>query len=143
VTTHPNRLEVRRLRELAGSLPELVQLLDRLEDEGATLCCAEPPLDTATAGGRAAVTLLREVAGWAPSRPPGRPGLRHADPALARRIEELRRAGLTLQAIADRLNADRIPTPRGGEVWRPSSVQSALGYRRPRPPHPPPPHPPR
>ena len=83
------------------------------------------------------MALLREVAGWAPPRPPGRPGLRHADPALAERIEALRDAGLSLQAIADRLNADGIPTPRGGEVWRPSSVQSALGYRRPRPPHPP------
>jgi hypothetical protein len=38
---------------------------------------------------------------------------------------------MTLQAIADVLNAEGIPTLRGGAQWRPSSVQSAAGYRRP------------
>jgi hypothetical protein len=38
---------------------------------------------------------------------------------------------MTLQAIADRLNAEGVPTLRGGKLWRPSSVQVALGYRRP------------
>jgi hypothetical protein len=40
---------------------------------------------------------------------------------------------MTLQAIADALNEDGVPTLRGGAKWRPSSVQSALGYKRPRP----------
>jgi hypothetical protein len=38
---------------------------------------------------------------------------------------------LTLQAIADELNEEGIPTARGGTEWRPSSVQAALGYKRP------------
>jgi hypothetical protein len=38
---------------------------------------------------------------------------------------------MTLQAIADRLNEEGIPTLRGGKQWRPSSVQAATGYRRP------------
>jgi hypothetical protein len=38
---------------------------------------------------------------------------------------------MTLQAIADQLNAEGVPTLRGGAMWRPSSVQAALGYRRP------------
>jgi hypothetical protein len=38
---------------------------------------------------------------------------------------------LTLQAIADELNEEGIPTPRGGTKWRPSSVQAAVGYKRP------------
>jgi hypothetical protein len=46
----------------------------------------------------------------------------------------MRASGMTLQAIADTLNAQGQPTVRGGARWRPSSVQSALGYkRRPRP----------
>jgi hypothetical protein len=45
----------------------------------------------------------------------------------------MRAANMTLQAIADRLNADDVPTLRGGMKWRPSSIQSALGYRRPAP----------
>jgi hypothetical protein len=43
----------------------------------------------------------------------------------------MRSSGMTLQAIADRLNAEGVPTLRGGKLWRPSSVQVALGYRRP------------
>jgi hypothetical protein len=44
----------------------------------------------------------------------------------------MRSAGMTLQAIADRLNQEGVPTLRGGREWRPSSVQVAAGYRRPR-----------
>ena len=43
----------------------------------------------------------------------------------------MRTAGMTLQAIADVLNSEGVPTLRGGAMWRPSSVQSAAGYRRP------------
>jgi hypothetical protein len=44
----------------------------------------------------------------------------------------MRHEGMTLQAIADRLNAEGVPTLRGGTEWRPSSVQAAAGYRRPK-----------
>jgi hypothetical protein len=44
----------------------------------------------------------------------------------------MRTEGLTLQAIADRLNEEGVPTLRGGAKWRPSSVQSAAGYLRPK-----------
>jgi hypothetical protein len=39
--------------------------------------------------------------------------------------------GKTLQAIADELNAQGVPTIRGGAHWRPSSVQAATGYNCP------------
>lgn len=43
--------------------------------------------------------------------------------AIVRRIiAERRRPGGTLDAIAAGLNRDGIPTPRGGQTWRPSSV---------------------
>ena len=45
----------------------------------------------------------------------------------------MRSANMTLQQIADQFNADSIPTLRGGKRWRPSSIQAALGYRRPGP----------
>jgi hypothetical protein len=45
----------------------------------------------------------------------------------------MREEGMTLQAIADRLNEEGVPTVRGGAKWRHSSVQTAAGYvRRPR-----------
>jgi hypothetical protein len=143
-------LVVRRLGALAGSLRELVALLDWLAAAGADLVALDVGLDSGSASGRAMVSLLREIERWerepALGRAPrGRPGLAVRSPALGERIATMRERGLSLQAIADTLNADGEPTQRGGARWRPSSVQAALGYRRPRPPVPgaPPPPPPR
>lgn len=137
-----------RLRAVAGSLREVVALIDWLEAVGADLVALDVGLDTASDRGRRPVAVLREIAGWdrapehgRPSR--GRPGLLDRRPEIAARIVAMRQAGLSLQAIADALNADGVPTPRGGAQWRPSSVQAALGYRRPHPPAPGAPPPPR
>jgi hypothetical protein len=62
--------------------------------------------------------------------PVGRPAVSDR-PDLVERINNMRATGMTLQGIADQLNRERVPTLRGGRTWRPSSVQSALGYRRP------------
>ena len=40
---------------------------------------------------------------------------------------------MTLQAIADQLNEEDIPTVRGGAKWRHSSVQAVSGYQRRKP----------
>ena len=45
---------------------------------------------------------------------------------MAARIRDLRGQGMTLQAICDTLNADGVPTPRGGAEWRPTSLRSVL-----------------
>ena len=37
----------------------------------------------------------------------------------------MREAGARWQAIADELERERVPTPRGGLAWRPSSARSA------------------
>ncbi|MFI4977382.1 MAG: recombinase family protein [Solirubrobacterales bacterium] len=146
-------LVVARLGLLARSLRDLVALLDWLEVAHADLVAMDVGLDTGTSAGRRTVRLLREIERWErepeagrPAR--GRPGLATHAPELGERITVMRAEGLSLQAIADALNDDDVPTPRGGERWRPSSVQAALGYRRPRPPAPgapppPPRHPPR
>lgn len=42
----------------------------------------------------------------------------------------MRNRGMTLQAIADELNQQGVPTVRGGTKWRHSSVQATIGYRR-------------
>ncbi len=136
-----------RLGALAGSLRELVALLDWLEAAGADLVALDAGLDTGSPGGRRTVGVLREIDRLEreprPGRPPrGRPGLATHAPLLGERIVAMRERGLSLQAIADTLNAEDVPTPRGGARWRPSSVQAALGYRRPRPPVPGPPPPP-
>lgn len=141
-------LRLARLGDAVGSLPELIRLLDWLASADANLVAADVDLDTGTAEGRQMVSLLREIDRWGRSEdrargPRGRPGLGARSPDLAERIAKLRERGLTLHEIAAALNEAGIPTPRGGATWRPSSVQSALGYRRPRPPLPGVPPPPR
>lgn len=134
-------LFVQRLHAVAGSLGELTRLLAWLDGYGADLLCARPQLDTSTEAGRSSVALLREIDRWGrepeqPRRPRGRPGLLHTAPGVAERIADLHGQGLSLRAIAEALNAEGVPTPRGGTQWRASSVQSAIGYQRPRPPTP-------
>jgi DNA invertase Pin-like site-specific DNA recombinase len=104
-------------------------------------------LDTDADDGRLAANLLVEVSRWEAERlsERTRSGLQAArrhgrasgrpavvdDPELRVRIAQMRAQGMTLQAIADCLNAEGVPTVRGGTKWRHSSIQAAAGYRRP------------
>ena len=47
-------------------------------------------------------------------------------PQLAKRIRAMRTRGMTLQKICDRLNQERIATPRGGSTWRPTALRAVL-----------------
>jgi DNA invertase Pin-like site-specific DNA recombinase len=136
-------LIVTELARLCRSVAELGEILDALRRAGARLVSLEPKIDTGTEFGRAATRILRAVSEWEQARlaERTRKGLAAAQaqraveaaikPELKRRIVRMRAAGSTLQAIADALNEEGIPTARGGTKWRPSSVQSALGYKRP------------
>jgi hypothetical protein len=62
---------------------------------------------------------VRRLAGL----PNGRPSI-SMNTALAARIRAMRDGGMTLQAIADTLNAEHVPTIRGGAKWRRSSLQN-------------------
>jgi hypothetical protein len=86
-------------------------------------------LDTSTEEGQLAADALISVGEFDNGRP-RRPAVQDL-PALRKHIVAMRASGMTLQAIANRLNAEGVPTLRGGKQWRPSSVQVALGYRRP------------
>jgi DNA invertase Pin-like site-specific DNA recombinase len=134
-------LVVARLRDLTESVAEIGPLLQWFADSEAFVIALDYRLDTASAPGRFAAWTLVEISEWERGRLTGRtrPGLDAArrgaavrdDPELSARIAAMRRDGMSLQAIADALNADGIPTLRGGSRWRPSSVQAAAGYRRP------------
>jgi DNA invertase Pin-like site-specific DNA recombinase len=132
-------LVVPRLRDLAGDLPELAPLLRWFLAQERRLVALDVALDSATEAGRLAVAAVASVvaangaageAGLERPRRHGRPAVADT-PALRLRIERMRDEGMTLQAIADVLNAEGVPTVRGGLLWRPSSVQRATGYRRP------------
>ena len=140
-------LVVAELSSLASSAAGIGTMMDWFTRTGARLIAADVGLDTATTGGRMAAKALsaagqlerrklqeRTRQGLEAAR---EKGARHGRPAVAdrpelgARIRALRARGWTLQAIADTLNTEGVPTLRGGAEWRPSSVQSAAGYKRP------------
>jgi DNA invertase Pin-like site-specific DNA recombinase len=143
-------LVVCELSQLTRSTVELGELFAWFDRAGTRLVSLRPELDTGGEVGRLAAEavsamgfserdLLAERArdGLADARARGDrtgPPAVHDNPELTTRIQEMRRDGMSLRAIADRLNADGVPTLRGGARWWQSSVQSALGYSRPRRP---------
>ncbi len=140
-------LVVTRLRDLSSNVANLSPLLSWFNGEGRTLIAIDLQLDTSTEAGVLAAGAIAGVGGWeherisertrrgleaARSRGSSQGRTAVADiPELQERIAAMREQGMTLQAIADVLNEEGVPTLRGGAMWRPSSVQRATGYRRP------------
>ena len=133
-------LVVAELKRLCPSVAELGEILEAVEQADARLVSLDPAIDTGTSVGSEAARVLAAVSGWERDRRTTMTSAARAtsaiprtiQPPLRRRIVRMRRAGMTLQAIANELNDKAVPTVRGGEKWRPSSVQAALGYKRPR-----------
>ena len=140
-------LVVAELSRLTHSVAELGKLIESLRCANARFVAVAQGLDTDADDRRLAANLLVEVSRWESERlsERTRSGLQAArrrgraagrpavvdDPKLRMRIAQMRAQGMTLQAIADRLNAEGVPTVRGGAKWRHSSIQAAAGYRRP------------
>jgi DNA invertase Pin-like site-specific DNA recombinase len=139
-------LVVAGLDRLSRSAANLGTVIEWLEHLGARLVVIDIDLDTHTEEGRLAARALARVGALERTRAEARPAQRRervdrpssggrpavADlPLLQRRIATMRASGMTLQAIADTLNREGVPTLRGGAKWRPSSVQAATGYKRP------------
>jgi DNA invertase Pin-like site-specific DNA recombinase len=139
-------LVVAELSRLTHSVAELGATIQWLRERDVRLIASVDALDTHTEAGRLAAGLLVAVSGWERSRisertrhglqvarmngrSVGRPAVAD-DPGLSQRIAAMRAEGMTLQAIADQLNEEGVPTVRGGAKWRHSSVQAAAGYRR-------------
>jgi DNA invertase Pin-like site-specific DNA recombinase len=140
-------LVLAHLGDLTRSVTELAQLLRWMDTAEAFMIALDYELDTSTAAGDLAAGALMEIGDWERGRIADRtqPGLRamrtqgatanrasvRDDPELSARISAMRARGMSLQAISDTLNAEGVPTLRGGTHWRPSSVQAATGYKRP------------
>ena len=141
-------LIVSELGRLSRNAADLGRIVEWCEERDARLVAIDMRLDTGSARGRLTARTLITVGEWEGQRiaeqtrkglaaakaqrvTTGRPAVEDR-PDLKERIVAMRKEGLTLQAIADRLNAESVPTLRGGSEWRPSSVQAAAGYRRPK-----------
>ena len=141
-------LIVSELERLSRSAADLGQIVEWLVQRDYRLMAIDMRLDTGSPAGQLTARTLMAVGEWEGRRigeqtrkglaaararrgKTGRPAVEDV-PDLKRRIAAMREEGMTLQAIADSLNDEGVPTLRGGSQWRPSSVQAAAGYRRPK-----------
>jgi len=146
-------LVVYAIDRLSRSTLDLLQTVDELNRAGRGFVSVREQLDSSTPHGRFTLTILGGLAqmerdliaqrtreamerchreGRVTTR--DRFGFRRVgqrfevDPGEQRvlgTIRDLRARGLALREIAERLNADRVPTKRGG-IWYASSVRSVL-----------------
>jgi hypothetical protein len=123
-------LVVSDARLLSRSL-DFAGLVNWFRDAEAALIALDLGLDTSTPEGNRVASTLITLTGWAGERIARRttPGV-PVRPAVLERIAAMHRDNVSLQAIADHLNAEGEPTPTGGEVWWPTTVQTALRYWR-------------
>ena len=137
-------LVVAKLDRLSRSMLDFSKLMAKATREHWALVALDVAVDTSTPSGEAMANMLatfaqferrlisqrtrealavKKAQGIRLGRPPSIPA------QLARRIVRMRAQGMTLQAICDRLNADGVPTARGGSLWRPTSLRAVLSMR--------------
>ncbi len=133
-------LVVAKLDRLARSALDFLQLVARAQRGGWALVVLDPPIDLSTAAGRMCAGILATVAefegelirqrtreGLAVKRAKGEAvnqGQTSQD--VTARIVRERAEGRSLPAIANRLNADGVPTAQGGRQWYPSTIAAVL-----------------
>lgn len=130
-----------KLERLARSVFAFGELLKRSTDGGWSIVVLDFDLDTSTAAGRLVANVMMSVAQWereaigertrdalAVKRGQGvvmgRP--RSVPVDTVDQIRAQRGEGLSLQAIADRLNEDGVATGHGAALWGKSSVAAVL-----------------
>lgn len=140
-------LVVSKLDRLTRSLRDFTALLERARRHGWALTVLDADVDTSTAAGEAMANVIgvfaqferrrigeRTAEGIAKRRAEGQPWGREraVPPKVAARIRRLRSRGWSFQRIADRLNAEGVPTAHGGRQWWPSSVRVVAMQERTR-----------
>ena len=136
-----NALVAAKLDRLSRSMLDFTALMAAAQKEGWALVALDCALDTTTPAGEAMANVLATFAqferrlisqrtrealavkrakGVRLGRPPS------LEPATVRRIRRARQRGLSFAAIADRLNADGVPTAQGGQRWYPATVRAVL-----------------
>jgi peptidoglycan hydrolase-like protein with peptidoglycan-binding domain/DNA invertase Pin-like site-specific DNA recombinase len=143
-------LVVSELGRLGGSAADISRVLESVQRAGGRLVAIDVGLDTASADAEVALNAISAVGVWdravepvVKAEQPRVAALRRTRASTSQttsddttrlrgRIATMRADGMTLQAIADRLNEEKVKTLGGSSTWRPSSVRYALtsGRRR-------------
>jgi len=138
-------LAVSRVDRLSPSLLDFGLLVERSLSEGWSLVATDLGLDMTQASGQVFARSLtvfsrferqlisdQTKVGMARKRAQG---VRIGRPVVIpdgvyQRIVQARNAGMSYRAIAAELNADRVPTARGGLAWYPASIRAAMLSKR-------------
>lgn len=137
-------LIVAKIDRLGRSSADVCALVEKATREGWRLIALDAGLDTTTAAGEMVAAALamaarfewrriseRQLEKHASLRRQGRARGSVAVPReLADRVIGMREQGMTLRAIGGQLEAEGVPTTRGGSAWYPATVRSAIATRR-------------
>lgn len=130
-------LVVAKLDRLARSTIALSRIMQTSQEQGWALVILDPDLDTSTAAGRLTATVLGAVAEYESELIADRARMTHRrrkaaghragqapilSDELRHRIADTRTGGTSFARIADELNAEGIPTAKGGR-WHASTVR--------------------
>jgi DNA invertase Pin-like site-specific DNA recombinase len=137
-----NAIVVAKLDRLSRSLVDFASLLADAKHHGYNIVALDLGVDLSTPAGEFLASVMASAAQWerriisqrtrdalavkrAQGVRLGRP--REMSTDAIRRIHELRESGLTVAAIARQLDAEQMPTPRGGK-WESHGVNRALRW---------------
>lgn len=133
-----------RLDRLTRSVRDMHDLIEWFAHHGYSLWLLDVGVDTSSSSGKIVLTVMAAVAEMIREqtgehtravlrdrKARGLPVSRPAAPApIVERVKAMYADGLGFTAIARQLDAEGVPTARGGN-WQASTIQSILGLRKP------------
>jgi DNA invertase Pin-like site-specific DNA recombinase len=139
-------LVVAKLDRLSRSMLDFATLVERARRRGWAIVALDLGVDTSTPAGEMLANVLASFANYerriigqrtrdalavkrAQGVRLGRP--RTLPDETVARIVELRTSGLSLERVADALNAEHVPTAQGGRQWYAATVSKVLRYAIP------------
>jgi DNA invertase Pin-like site-specific DNA recombinase len=132
-------LVIAKLDRLSRSVAQGAQVMDRAKRKGWSVVALDMGIDTTTPAGEFMANLLLSGAQYerrligqrtkAALKAKQEQGVRLGRPQtlpddVVERIVQARASGLSLPAIAKQLEADEVPTARGGGRWYPSAIKA-------------------
>lgn len=134
-------LVVAKLDRLSRDVRDFADLMERAKRHGWAIVAVADGVDTSTSAGQLVAGIMGQVAQWERERISDRTaealqakirrGERLGRPVtlpddVRRRIAQMSHDGMSLRAIGAALDAEGVPTARGGSRWHASTVRAVL-----------------